>query len=70
MQKKNVLYRPTAAFMLYRHSKISQDMIAKFLKLSSGAAVSLQIRRVRDARDKNATYRKKLERIDRVLSKN
>lgn len=68
-QRKNVLYRPTAAYMLYRHSKMSQNQIASFLKLSSGAAVSLQIRRVRNARDGDDKYRKSLERIERSLVK-
>jgi putative transposase len=61
--------RPALAYFLYNHGERSQSEIAGLLGLTSAAAVSLQIRRLLEARAQNPALDKQLDRVERKLDK-
>lgn len=68
-QRKNVLYRPIASYMLYKHSNMVQEDIADFLKLTSGAAVSLQIRKLLRLMQDDPDLVKLVNKVDKAVQK-
>lgn len=68
-QRKRVMYRPIASYMLYRFGNLSQDEIAKVLKLNTGAAVSVQMKRIQQALKDDAELAMQISRIEKVFTK-
>lgn len=67
-QRKGSFVRPIASFMLKRHSRLPQEEIAECIGVGSGAAISVQIRRLLLAARKDDKLRRTLDRIERRLA--
>ncbi len=67
-QRKASFARPMASFMLQRHCRLPQEEIGRCIGVKSGAAVSVQIRRLLRALEDNDDLRKTLNRIERRLA--
>jgi len=67
-QRKNVLHRPVLSYLLYRHAGMSQFEIAKYLRLTSNAAVSLQITRYLNALPGNPELAKLVDKIEKSFA--
>jgi hypothetical protein len=68
-QSKTTDYRAIASLLLYRYAALTQGQIAEVLGLKSGAAVSLQIRKLRKKMAEDAALKKSVERLRRKLDK-
>jgi len=67
-QRKRVMYRPIASYILYRFGNLSQDEIAQVLKLNTGAAVSVQMKRIQQALKDDKKLAAQVSRIEKLLS--
>jgi hypothetical protein len=63
------LARPVAALMLCKHAGLTQRDAGKVLGYGTGAAVSLQLRRVRDLQKSDRRFQRKVSRIESSISK-
>ena len=63
------LARPVAALMLRKHAGLTQRDAGKVLGYGTGAAVSLQLRRVRDLQKSDRRFQRKVSRIESSSSK-
>ncbi|MFP6903907.1 MAG: hypothetical protein VCG02_01725 [Verrucomicrobiota bacterium] len=66
-QRKRVMYRPIASYILYRFGNLSQDEIAKVLKLNTGAAVSVQMKRIQQVLKDDKKLAAQVSRIEKAL---
>jgi putative transposase len=67
-QRKGLLHRPALSYFLYRHAGMSQFEIATYLRLTSNAAVSLQITRFMAALEKDASLAKLVATVEKALA--
>ncbi len=68
-RRRKDLARPALAHFLYNQGERHQQDIAKHLGLTSAAAVSLQIRRLLEARTHDTALDQRLNRVERTLDK-
>ena len=66
-QRKDSLVRPIAAGMLCRYSGLTQRQAGEVLHLSTGAAVSMQLKALAAAAAAKGKLRKKLTAIDKTI---
>ena len=67
VQRKGSLLRPITAKMLCRYSGLTQRQAGEFLDLSTGAAVSLQLKALAAAAATNAKIRKQLAAVEQAV---
>ena len=68
-QRRSAWVRPVAARMLTRYGGLTQRQAAQVLGLGTGAAVSIQVRRVQEAIAKDPAVRRHVENLERRLEK-
>ena len=68
-QSKKTSYRAIAAYMLHRYAGMTQAAVAQALQLKSGAAVSLQIRKINQQIQHEPAMAKTIARLCRKLEK-
>ena len=66
-RRKGSLLRPITAKMLCRYSGLTQGQAAKFLSLSTGAAVSMQLKALAAAAASNVKLRRQLTAIEKAI---
>jgi len=66
---KGSLARPIAAKMLCKYAGLTQRQVAELFGLKSGAAVSIQLKRLKKAAAEQSEVRRLLEGIDRHIQK-
>ena len=66
-QRKRVMYRPIASYILYRFGNLSQDEIAHVLQLNTGAAVSVQMKRIQQVLKDDKKLAAQVSRIEKAL---
>ena len=67
VQRKGSLLRPITAKMLCRYSGLTQRQVGEFLSLSTGAAVSHQLKRLSTAAATNRKIRKQLAAVEQAV---
>ena len=67
VQRKGSLLRPITAKMLCRYSGLTQRQAGEFLNLSTGAAVSHQLKRLSTAAATNRKIRKQLAAVEQAV---
>jgi putative transposase len=68
-RQRDSLVRPMAAMLLCKHGGLSQREVAELLHLGSGAAVSLQLKRLREAIPGDKKLKRQMDKIERLLIK-
>ena len=67
LRQRDSLLRPIVAKMLCRYSGLTQRQAGEFLNLSTGAAVSIQLKTLATATATNRKVRKQLAAIDQTI---
>lgn len=67
-QQRRDLARPILACLLCRYGGLSQREVASVLGLTTGAAVSLQVKRAEASRGKSRTVARQMDRIEKALN--
>ena len=67
-RQRGTWLRPVAAKMLCRYGGLTQRAAAGMLRMTTGSAVSAQIRRLAAEQSQNRQLRRQLDRIERVLT--
>jgi hypothetical protein len=67
-QRKGSVVRPIAARMLCTYAGLTQREVASELKLATGAAVSMQLRRLREMLETDEKIARKVRRIQKQLT--
>lgn len=68
-QRRSDWVRPVISRMLTRYGRLTQRQVAGVLGLRSGAAVSIQLRRIQEAIAKDPATRRQVETLERKLDK-
>jgi len=68
-QPRSGWVRPVISRMLTRYGRLTQRQVAAVLGLGSGAAVSIQLRRIQEAIAKDPAIRRQVETLERKLDK-
>lgn len=66
-RQKGSYMRPVAAKMLCKYGGLTQRQVAEILKLGTGAGVSLQLKRLREALAQSRSLQRQIARIERSL---